>query len=243
MADKTLQDQVKERLAKQGAISERDLAAFTPADAPKAEEKKDFIAENTETPVGDLAQKNPIMNAAAGPTGQALIMDLDETTPDKKPVVLITKEEKDAFIEALVTGRRYKTSFTLCGGKVTGTLQSRTQLESQAILAELRHELDSGKLHTQADYTMRLQRMLLAAQAVYYMDKTYEALAEPLLPTWKPDGTCVEPGWLKQVEVWEKMPEAAISIAFAELQRFEAKYWTMVEAAADSNFWNPAVST
>lgn len=246
MADGSLKEKLEQRMQETGKINAGDLAAFS---RKGAEEETAKAPEGpVEVPRSKLADTDELMQAAHTGAGAALNEHAEDThvdfltRPPPGPTVTVTPADREAFLDALITGKRFQREFELFGGKTMLKLRARTQVESQAIIARLKWELDHGLLDTQLDYTVRLRSMLLAAQVEEFDGTAYEPMAEPLRRTEGADGV-KEPGWIAQADKWHEMNEATASIAHKVLQEFEAKYWTMIESAGDQNFWNPAAST
>jgi hypothetical protein len=154
----------------------------------------------------------------------------------------VTQDERDAFLSALLSGDRYVLPFKLFGSAMSGTFRVRSQAESKSIVAQLTRELRAGTVTLENDYGSRLRSMLLAAQVQELNGTTYTELAAPLMETVQADGQKQAPGWLAQVEVWERAPEGLVTALYEALKTFEQKYWTMVDSAKDQNFWKPAGS-
>lgn len=158
--------------------------------------------------------------------------------------VIITEEEREIFLTAMIRDERFELPFEVYGGRVRGRLRSRTQSESKGILSRLSWEMNQGKEPmTNLEYTTRMRNMLLAAQVAELNDEEYTELKEPHLRTVDGDNV-TEPGWLDQVDVWSsKGNEALTSAIYEQLRLFERKYWAMVASAKDQDFWHPAEST
>jgi hypothetical protein len=179
--------------------------------------------------------RDPVMEAANKGDFQPII-----GVPPLK--VEITQPERDLFLDAVVTGKRFRLSYTLFDGRYTVVFRSRSQAETQALTAQLMHEMrTSPNLSAEFQYGARLRCMLLAAQVDSINGTAYTELATPLLRTVDGD-KITEPGWLAQANGWQQAAEGLTVAIYAALQEFERKYWTMVENARDQNFWKPVGS-
>jgi len=194
-------------------------------------------AEQHETPATAAAHM-AAQDTAQMPTPGDIL-----TVLAKRRELKITPDEKQAFIHALVHNTRMRLPFSLCGGGVRGIIRSRTVPESRAIIARQRFELDKGIIVSRLDYSVRMRSMCMAAQIEEFQGQTYEPLKGPLLPSVKPDGSVVEPGWLEWIDYWAKQHEAVHTMLWNQIYTFEEKYWRMIDDAADQDFWHPAAST
>jgi len=250
----SLKEKLKQDLATDGkvAISSEDLGEFKTKEA-EVNAAREGAAVSTK--VSETAKKDPMMAAGAdGDPGQAISDTSGSTAPVAEQAgdltrglilpdeIIITNKEREAFLDALVSGDRFKLSFSIFNGRITGVLRSRSQAESHAIIQQLNRESTQGAVMTQLEYATRLRNMLLAAQVEELSGEAYVELASPLLQTVKGDET-VKAGWLPQVNVWVDKNEGLVAALYRELQKFERKYWTMVENSDNQNFWNPVEST
>ena len=161
-----------------------------------------------------------------------------------KNEVVPDEDDKEAFLVALSTGARYEREFSLFGGKVTGVFRARTIGESEAISAYARRKaimnLDMGA----EGYGDLMKLCLLVACVKRLGDVEYPEMSflGNLLRTENENGM-VEPGWVKQIDVWRGKPEAVLLAIMPEYFKFEAKYYMMTQKAADENFWKTGPST
>ena len=163
--------------------------------------------------------------------------------PDK---VDISEADRDAFMQALVTGERYERPFSLFGGKLSGVMRCRKIAESDGIIAWVSHCVNTKKVDARIEYLTLMRNALLAAQVKSLrglINEDFPEMAAPYAPTRTEDGKDVkEPGWLSAADSWGERPEALVTALHNELQRFEQRYWAMVMDANNQNFWNPAAS-
>lgn len=161
--------------------------------------------------------------------------------------VVLTQEDRDAFLQSIITGERYKRPFSIFNGAVTGVLRCRSMKESEGIAAWMNVGLRTARYQTQMVYSAELRDALFVAQVEKLQDVEFPEMSGPLSPTAGEDiktwTDVVPPGWVSATAVWREMPEAVVSGLFDELRTFERKYWTMITHAQDQNFWNPAVSS
>lgn len=153
----------------------------------------------------------------------------------------IRPDEKDAFVESLLTGSRHYQTYTIFGGRIKVTIRSRTIAETQAMYAYMRHTLTkdaSGLATLEGD----MSYLLLAAQIDELNGTKYPEMQEPLTFIEK-DGKEYEPGWLGCLNTWKAKPEGLTNALINRVQLFEYKYWTMVSEASNRNFWTPETST
>lgn len=170
----------------------------------------------------------------------------------------ITQEDRDAFLQCLVTGGRFEREFSIFGGKIRGVFRCRKIAESDGILAWLSHLINSRKIEARVESVDLMRNAILACQVKSLrglISEDFEELKGPYAPTRRTftkkdaDGKDVteteveEPGWIAAANAWGDRPEALVSAIHGELQRFERRYWTMVMEASNQNFWNPAAST
>jgi hypothetical protein len=158
----------------------------------------------------------------------------------------ITEEDRDAFLQAIVTGSRYERAFSLFGGRLKGVFRCRSIGESDGIIAWLTHCVNAKKLDARVEYLTTMRNAILAAQVKSLrgmVNEDFPELPGPYAPTRSEDGeSLIEPGWVKAAEAWGKRPEALVTALHNELQKFEKRYWAMVVDAGNQNFWSPAAS-
>lgn len=162
----------------------------------------------------------------------------------KKEEVVITKEEKDAFIDALVTGKRFYSNVSLYDGRFVMRLRSRTSRETHAILTWLARKVNSGEINTIIDQGTYLRWAMIVAQVERVNEMEFPEMAEPLYSRLvqtksedgKPKMEIEPPAWEASIDWWSRRPEVMLDQVFRELAIFEAKYIKLVEGANDPNF-------
>lgn len=218
-----------------------------PADkGQKAAENSNAVFENMESPSdtgtgGDsdqVIQSTKLPGGVKSGLGNKMAINRDLYTKDE---LTISSDEKQAFVDALLENRRYKSSVKLLGGRLSVVIRSRTKDETDAMFAFLRHEiLGSGK--TSDTLIDRMAKLLLVAQIEEVNGTKFPEMKSPYTYT-QSEGKEADPGWLVDLVNWEGKPEGLTATLINQIQLFEYKYWTMVEKASDANFWAPGTST
>lgn len=174
---------------------------------------------------------------------------IETATSDRIPLldnppekVEVTAQDKTDFLNAVVTGERYTSRVSLFNGRVNVKFRARSLSETEAIMAYMQHEGLSGTFTTQASVQDAALLALLVAQVAELNGVEYTEMKAPLLYQDSLNGQ-KPPAWAADLEVWRAKPEALVSALGDALVQFEAKYWTMVKASGDENFWNPDGST
>ena len=256
MAETAKKQSLKEKLLEeqkgsgQVSVSSGDFADFEQAD-----KRGEATAGSVASPVPQEASAEPMMRAGSvGDAGAALHAEvagkrgLEPTAADFSGAsmdtnVNLSEEDRNAFIQAMVSGKRFELAFTTFNGRVSGLVRARRQSEGQAIIMRLQAEIGEDQLVSQMDYAIRMRNMLLTAQIAELQDKEFDALEKPLKAHIEADGSETPPGWLGRVGYWDDKDDGFVSAIYEELKLFEQKYWAMVMNANDQNFWNPAAST
>jgi len=243
-----LKDKLAADLAKGKVnISAKDVAEF----APPAKDKREAVVGEVKTAVPEEAKQDDMINAGAKvDAGKALdknvmenpmepLKDVYTSLPDE---VVITPDDRERFLQSLISGERFVLPFSTFNGKLQGKFRSRSQIESNAVITRINWECRSERINTGIEYSSRIRNMLLAAQLAELNGVAYELLKAPYQSV-KDGEKLTDPGWLAQAEQWETQNEGLITALYKQLQIFERKYWVMVNSADDQNFWNPAEST
>lgn len=229
-------------------VGDTTTAAKEAAKAETTAEKKepakvfDKIEEPTPAPVDDTAKD--VANASKLPgrisnttEGRARINNEEYTQDD----LVISPEEKAAFIDAMITGGRYTQEIQLFGGKVTAKLRSRTAEETHAMYAYIRHILAKNGKEGLSAVEGDMAYVPLVAQVAELNGVSYPEMKTPLTYE-ESDGKEVEPGWYEDFKAWKAKPEGLTSALISCIQLFEYKYWTMTKEASNKNFWNSDTS-
>jgi len=181
---------------------------------------------------------NPV--ASAADSAQSASANISNYRNVGNRTVKVTQEQKDAFIDCLVSGDRYRESFTRFGGKLLVTVRSRTSDETSAILSYLRRKtLRNDSIDIYSTY---VRRAIVAAQVEEVNGVKYDVLKKPYYFVETPEGLTV-PGWEEQMDMWGEKPEQVFSTCADCVIEFEARYWHMMSHASDENFWKPGEST
>jgi hypothetical protein len=214
------------------------IAALSDSDAPAPVIDPDAPVE---APVPSVADKDPLVASDPVPASELALKDniAGDFLPEK---VTLTKEDKNAFIEALLGNTRFTRPFSLYGGKITGVFRSRTAKEHDAIVVHLAKLIRTNEIRNDSQYYRHMRASVLAAQVQLFNGAECEELAAPLY-----EGDAGIPqGWIGQYERWLNRDDVTPGLCgplFVELQKFERKYWALIAGADDANFFNPAEST
>lgn len=208
-------------------------------------------ANNTEKPTHDDATYVPLqsVNDASrdDATSQHIVAEAENrvsnpaeiiNTADRAKTVVITEDDKSRFIDSVVKGTRFYGYANLFGGNLRVKFRSRTIAETEAIMAYVHRKGVTGELVTRADVSDSLLSALLVAQVEEVGDVSYPEMRKPY--KYVETGTSLDPpGWIADLDMWRSKPEHITSAIGDALIDFEAKYWKMLRASKDENFWNP----
>jgi len=246
-----IKEKLEKQIKEQGTISSADVADVVTDVNKKSPEEK--LKEADKIIVSDTVKNNTVLQAATiGDAQKELDNDMTEAVDSldtnmrivvgdgPKEEITILPEHKLAFIDTMITNKRFTITFSLFNGKVTGEIQSRTQNESFAIFEQLNRELNDD-LTSQLAYSIRLRNMLLTAQITRLNGDHFTGLKAPLFRMIDGDKK-TPPAWLDQVNYWIDKDEGFVNILFKELRKFEYIYLTMMENASDQNFWKTDLS-
>lgn len=254
-----LKEQLRQELAegKEVRISQADIAAgrIVATDTKDTPAEPAVATGPVEVPASQAPNKDPLIRGSShGDSGKSMAQSMEAGVDKERQAtdlsgarllastVVIDPGTKAAFIDAMISGKRFQLPFSLFGDSVTGVFRSRSQSESMAIIGRINREITDKTVNNGLEYATRLRNMLLAAQVASLSAEAYPELKAPLMATVEGPDKVTPPGWLEQVKVWEAKPEGLVSAMYRKLVEFEQKYWTMVDNAGDQNFWNPAES-
>jgi hypothetical protein len=228
-----LEEKLEERLKEQieagnVSLSSRDFR--TVADSATT---VDAVAEvrPREDPVSDRADVDVDSSLAASvsdPGVESLSIEL-------------TEDDKNAFLDALVSGDRFRRTVSAAGGRLVLVFRSRTEEETNAILTHLARLAQDGTVPNGTSYGLMLRSALLAAQVQRMNDIEFPELAGPMYRT-VVNGKTVEPAWIPAMSHWNSLQAGTVAIVYRLLQAFEDKYWALVAGATDQNFFSPGGS-
>ena len=226
-------------MQKTGAISlsSADLADFSKSEKPRPPGEE--MQQDTVVDARPRAKEDPLLKIA----GQSVPSGIATHADSEAAKIVISPAEKEAFLEALVTGDRLVLPFSMFGGRVAGKMRSRKQDEAVAVFNMMAKDLASSSVRSGAEQVLRTRFILLACQLEELNGTTFEELAKPLNETVGKGGTVVPPGWTGQLEYFESLSEGMVTALFDRLRDFETKYWAMVANAGDQNFWKPGESS
>jgi hypothetical protein len=259
----SIEESVKDKVRVEGGLSSNDVSSFvrkdpdTPApdpDAPTVAEIDDQVRSRTQT-VDRGAQTESEEVTRKLLLGTAQESQFDELMQKFQGMdeVIITQEDKDTFLEALVTGERWCRSLSLFNGRLPIVLRSRTNAETRAMHNEVQRRAAAGEYQTVTDMqgVMRLVSLRFHLQEIQGVE--YQPPEAPLLAqidtVRNSAGKVVAvnvaaPGWYDEMmNFYNELPEAVVTSIYKEIREFEYKYWTMTLNCSDQNFWNPDSST
>lgn len=156
--------------------------------------------------------------------------------------IKVEENHKNDFLECLATGERYTEDFSLFNGKINVKIRCRSIEESDALMAYLRSESLRGNLDTDYEYQALTRIILLVAQVAQLNDISFPEMEKPLFSTME-GMTKKPPAWVERIAFWRSKPEALVSAISACVSQFETRYWSMIKASSDINFWQPGQST
>lgn len=222
------------------SIDSATISALGGSGLQEEKPAEDPMTTTVDANVPKAAESDPLMEKTPEHQKNLAFSDQKEIEflPDK---VSVTPEDKSAFIDAVLQDGRYVRSFSLYGGKVTGTFRSRTSREHDAIIGFLTSRVQTGVITNDADYFHNLRALVFMAQVERLNGVEYACMAEPLFPK-QPDS---DPGWLEAYRFWLDREERNCALTgplFEELRKFERKYWTMIACSGELNFFDPAES-
>lgn len=206
------------------------------AASPAGEPAGDHASESEEeSKKGMFSQENLAEDTRIPPdeTSSSPIVDLGMV----KKEILVTSDDKVAFIDAVVNNTRFERSYALFGGRISITMRSLTSEEVQALAA---WTLKQGTEDPAGQIAGRHRKYLLAAQVAKYNGTEMPPLEDPLFSKLDKDGkTVVPPGWVDRCKFWDGLGSGIIQAVLQVLQEFDSKYATLCSKAEDENFWTP----
>jgi len=245
--------QVQDKLAKTGSIGQADFAVFQQDNEPKKSVEPDG---STKVSVPQQAMDDPHLGIAEGETAGDQIKKTAEIEDpsgfefgvNNLVEISVTPTEKNTFLDSLIGNTRFELPFSLFGGKLKGTLRSRTSGESRAIMMELHRQWTLVKFMPVTEYATMMKSALLRCQLKELNGVEYPELQEPLLAQGnlkdKDQPAVIAPAWVDEMDVLcNSMSDGMITNLYQEVQKFEQKYWTLVAHSDDQDFWNPEDST
>ena len=189
------------------------------------------INENTES--------DPLLSVAEEHDDTGLTDALEDIKAD---MAVVTQNHKDAFIESVITGKRYVEYFSLFNGKVTLKIRARSVQETDAISAYARRMIATDKVKVDYEYSALMRKLLALAQVEEMNGVKNPPMEAPLFFEETEEGIN-PPAWEKRLKVWGDKPEAILIAVVRCILEFEARYWHMIRNVKDENFWQPGEST
>lgn len=212
----------------------------SPADAPinKTGTPADAVAGNESSPDAAGAPKDEVFgNENLGSTTVVAVDDGPSDVTSDGGEVVITPEDKIAFLDAVVGNSRFEKDYAIFGGRIKFRLRSLTSDESQAIASWI---LKQGAEHPRDQLVGRYLKYVLSAQVAKYNGVEMPPLEQPLFETLGSDGKTVgDPGWIGRSAFWDEKGVGVIQAMRACLDKFDKLYSTLCSKAEDENFWNP----
>lgn len=196
------------------------------------ERKTDKAPEN-----GMLSQANvgsdTTVPAEEISTGGAFGMEYAKAAKD----IVITADDKIAFIDSVVNNTRFEREYKMFGGKVSVTIRSITAEEANALAAWAFRKSVSDPTWPLSG---RGRRNILNAQVSKFNGVAIAPMKQPLFGTPSADGKTVsDPAWVESSAFWDDKSTAVIDAVMRCIADFDKKYATLCEKAEDENFWAP----
>jgi hypothetical protein len=230
----------------------REMQAALSAASKRVEERhagddaKPLEDERTVADVKAHVEESPSLSGISRSMEAASTNVIDPKREERK--VEVTKAEKEAFINSVVTGDRYRESVSLMGGALSVTFRSRSSIESEAIDSLLRKRVTSGEIASSTEFAEAMKFCILSACVESVNGVKNPTLTEAadgkngLFHFADKDGIN-PPKWLWLYDQWRDKPEFFAASIIEAYFDFEAKYWVMIKNAKDENFRNAGRST
>lgn len=156
---------------------------------------------------------------------------------DGREDIVVTPEDKAAFIDSVVSNTRFTKDYELFGGKVRLTLRSLTSDEVNALAA---WTAKVGTVDSAGLVSGRYRKYLLAAHVARLDGVEMPPLEEPLYETLGKDGKTVEkPGWIGRAAYWDGIGYGRFAAIMGCVGDFDALYAILCSKAEEANFWGP----
>jgi hypothetical protein len=247
MSTDNVKSKINEKLQEGGSVGTGDFANFSQQPAAKQ-----AGADTGPVPVAEGAKDDPIVNIGSdekAPTNMARL-DLHRSGVDlginlTYSEIEITDSDKEEFLDCLIDNRRFTRDFVLFGGKITGVIRSRTSDESRALIYEAQRRAQIGEILSDSDYAAVFRRCTMRFQIQQLNSTEFPEPKAPLLAQANFKDFMLEdavdaPEWYNEAEkAFSTMQTGVEAAIFAEIMKFEYKYWTMVENSDNQDFWNP----
>lgn len=244
----SIKDKIKSKLNESGSLGSGDFATFA---IPNEQSSRDAAPPDGKVPVTNEAYTDPVLNAATNDdhtsAAKANLKNAGKEAGIKIDYdkVEITESDKDAFIASLIDNTRYTRSFSIFNGKITGVIQSRTADETRALIHEAQRRVRTSEVLTDADYSAIFRKAVLRFQIkevnnAAFPEVTYPLLAQYNFTALDGEDAIKPPAWFAEAEkFWGPKQCGYVTAVYAEVMKFEFKYWTLVENSANQDFWLP----
>ena len=154
-----------------------------------------------------------------------------------KKDVVISADDKVAFIDAVVSNTRFTKDYSLFGGRIKLTIRSLTSDEVNALAT---WSAKQGTNDPAGLVAGKYRKYLLAAQVSMLDGVEMPPLEEPLYEHLGSDGKTIEPpGWIGRCSFWDNMGFGQFQAILGCIGDFDMIYSTLCSKAEDSNFWSP----
>lgn len=204
-------------------IMESDKPAKEETVASEPEKKEDKKPEEKDE--GVFSEKNI--------AGQSVVSDFG----NEKEEVVITPEDKKAFIDAVVSNVRFTKEYVVFGGRMKARLRSLTSDEVNALAS---WTAKKGAADASGLMAGRYRKYLLAAYIESLDGVEMPPMEEPLYETLGSDGKTVNPpGWVDRCKFFDSMDYGKFQVLVSLVRKFDNLYSAMCKKASDENFWLP----
>lgn len=205
----------------------------------EAKTHEDTIAEPTGNKDGKDAEKGIFSDSSLSKNSEVVVGKSEDEVSlrPKAKTVMITPDEKVAFIDSVVNNTRFEKEYSIFGGKITFTVRSITVDEMNALAS---WTASKGAADPAGLMSGRYRKYLAAAQIARYNGVDMPPLDKPLFPTLGNDGKTVnDPGWINRCDYWDEIGAGVFTAIMACLSDFDMRYSTLCREAENANFWIP----
>jgi len=243
----SVKEKIKSKLGETGNLGSGDFANFS-------------VPKETATATDTAEGKQKVPNSAYADPVAAVATEDDHTSAAKKNLknagkeaginidydtVEITEDDKNSFIDSLIDNTRYTRQFSIFNGNVYGTIQSRTADETKALIHEAQRRVRTAEVLSDADYSAIFRKAVLRFQIKSLNGVEFPVVQEPLLAQYNfstvlSENPVTPPKWFEEAnQFWGAKQCGYVTAVYAEVMKFEFKYWTLVENSANQDFWHP----
>jgi hypothetical protein len=205
-----------------------------PAQAEKsttAEQEKSASAESEKVFADENLGKD---SEVAVPADNA---DQEPLRTDGLKTVVVTPEDKLAFLDSVVSNTRFTKTYKLFGGRVSITVRSLTQDELAALSA---WAFKQAVADTTWHISGQGRKYAMAAQVAMFNGIELPPLESPLFATVDSDGKTVKPpAWVERSKFWDDKSAGIVDQIMKCINDFDSRYSILCNKANDENFWKP----